>query len=57
MKEYVHNIEQWLSANVEKILNGSLQPPASERQMLELEAELGKALPNDDWDKMVDSIL
>lgn len=28
MKEYVHNIEQWLSANVEKILNGSLQPPA-----------------------------
>lgn len=30
MKEYAHNIEQWLSANVEKILNGSLQPPASE---------------------------
>lgn len=47
MKEYLQNIEQWLSANAYKIIESSLQPPASELQLLELEAELGKALPND----------
>ena len=47
MKQDFEKIENWLKENAQKILNLSLQEPATETEINELEKTIGKDLPSD----------
>ncbi len=47
MKENLEKIENWLRENANKIFELSLQSPATENEIKELESTIGKILPND----------
>ncbi len=47
MKENLEKIENWLRDNANKIFELSLQNPATENEIKELEKTIGKELPND----------
>jgi cell wall assembly regulator SMI1 len=47
MKQNFEQIENWLKENAEKIAEFSLQKPATENEINELEKTIGKDLPSD----------
>jgi len=47
MKENFEKIENWLKENAKKILELSLQKPATQDEISELEKIAGKELPDD----------
>jgi len=47
MKHNFEKIENWLKENAEKIVEFSLQKPATENEINKLEKTIGKDLPND----------
>ena len=47
MNTQLENIENWLKMNANKIAELSLQEPATEEQIEELESAIGKTLPQD----------
>jgi cell wall assembly regulator SMI1 len=47
MNENFQRIEKWLNDNASKILNQSLQDPATSDELFELEQTIGKNIPDD----------
>lgn len=47
MKQDFEKIKNWLKENAQKILNLSLQEPATESEINELDKTIGKSLPSD----------